>query len=188
MGEKLGVTAKYVGMIERGDKAVDEGSSLGILFRTHEEDAANAKNLAFPENPKFLGFPEKGSSRQIPVVGWAHAGQAATYEELPADWQRLIPTDCRDPKAFAVTLEGDSMEPLFRDGDLLVLMPSERVHNGCIAVVRLATDGVLVRRMEVREDKFRLVPLNPRYEVEELACEQISWAYPVWGRWSQVWK
>lgn len=80
------------------------------------------------------------------------------------------------------------MEPLFRDGDLLVLMPSERVHNGCIAVVRLATDGVLVRRMEVREDKFRLVPLNPRYEVEELACEQISWAYPVWGRWSQVWK
>src|SRR5690606_26219856 len=126
--------------------------------------------------------------RRIGVIGWAHAGQAASYEEIPLDWQRTIPTDCRDPNAFAVTLEGDSMEPLFRDGDLIVLMPSERIHNGCIAVVRLASDGVLLRRLEVRGKHLRLVPLNHRYEVEEMPCDQISWAYPVWGKWTQVWK
>lgn len=128
-------------------------------------------------------------SRRIGVIGWAHAGQAASYEEIPESWQRTIPTDCRDPNAFAVTLEGDSMEPMFRDGDLLVLMPSERIHNGCIAVVRLVTDGILLRRLEIRGKKIRLVPLNREsYEVEEIDCEQVSWAYPVWGRWSQVWK
>lgn len=139
-------------------------------------------------NGRNLPFPESDHSRRIGVIGWAHAGQAAGYEELPASWQRTIPTDCRDPNAFAVMLEGDSMEPVFRDGDLLVLMPSERIHNGCIAVVRLTSDGVLLRRIEVRGKRMRLVPLNPRYEVEEMDCEQVSWAYPVWGKWQQVWK
>lgn len=201
MGNKLGITAKYLGMIERGDKDVDEGSSLGLLFRVVEDSIGNAKNLPFPtesgtplkdergDGPaKRLGIPNKPGHREIPVIGWAHAGQAASYEELPESWQEMIPTNCRDPKAFGVTLEGDSMEPMFRDGDMLVLMPSQRIHNGCLAVVRLASDGVLLRRIEVRGERLRLVPLNPRYEAEELSNDQVSWAYPVWGRWSQVWK
>lgn len=194
MGNKLGITAKYLGMIERGDKDVDEDSSLGLLFRVLETSLGNSQNLEFPDPAK--NQTEKRKTRietaspaaLIPVIGWAHAGQAASYEEIPEGHRRMIPTDCRDPNAFGVTLEGDSMEPLFRDGDLLVLMPNERIHNGCLAVVRLTSDGVLLRRIEVRGDRLRLVPLNPRYEVDELGLDEISWAYPVWGRWSQVWK
>lgn len=151
----------------------------------------NSPRGAFPGsggNGKNLAFPNKDGCRRIGVIGWAHAGQAASYDEIPDSWKRMIPTDCRDPHAFAVTLEGDSMEPLFRDGDTLVLMPSERIYNGCIAVLRLASDGVLLRRLETRDQRLRLVPLNPRYEVEEMECDQISWAYPVWGSWTQVWK
>ena len=130
--------------------------------------------------------------RRIPVLGWAHAGQAASYEEMSHDWVEWIPTDCRDPKAFGVRLEGDSMEgpgrQSFYEGDLLVLMPSERIHNGCLAVVRMECDGVLFRRVETRGDMVRLVPFNPRYEAESLPLDKISWAYPVWGRWSQLWR
>lgn len=163
------------------------GNSKNLEFPPNEPAHGNVRNLTFPKNPQSCGFSDD-TTRRIPVIGWAHAGQAASYEEMPEDWQQMIPTDCRDPKAFAVMLEGDSMEPLFRDGDLLVLMPSQRIHNGCLAVIRLASDGVLLRRVEVREERLRLVPLNPRYEAEEMSGDQISWAYPVWGRWSQVWK
>lgn len=196
-------------MLERGTQIVSADSSIGLLFELIESDPKNAQRCGFSENTnvsyltdkgttlrddppgriaKSSGFPNKSTTREIPVMGWAHAGQAASYEELPESWQEMIPTHCRDSKAFAVTLEGDSMEPLFREGDLLVLMPGERIHNGCLAVVRLASDGVLLRRIEVRGERLRLVPLNPRYEAEELTNDQISWAYPVWGRWSQVWK
>lgn len=126
--------------------------------------------------------------RRIPVVGWAHAGEAQDYEELPADWQEWIPTDCRDAHAFAVRLEGESMAPRFEAGDVLVLMPEAEPYNGVLAVLRLATGGVIFRRVEMRGERLTLVPLNPQYRTEEFDRSEISWIYPVWGGWRQVWR
>lgn len=129
-----------------------------------------------------------GGARRIPVIGWAHAGQASTYEEMAHDWRRYIASDCRDPKAFAVTLEGDSMEPYFREGDELILMPGEEAHSGCYAVCRFNDDGVVFRRIELMGDIIRLVPLNPRYEPCNYNRSEFSWIYPTWERRSQLWK
>ena len=187
LAEFLGISRSMLYNYESGnpsppaevlDKVIKLEVSLGV------EGEKNVQNPA--------AFDQLRGIRRIPVLGWAHAGQAASYEELPQDWVDWIPTDCRDEKAFAVRLEGDSMEGTgrhsFHEGDLLVLMPSERIHNGCLAVVRMACDGVLFRRIETRGDMMRLVPFNPRYEAENIPADKISWAYPVWGRWSQLWK
>ena len=124
----------------------------------------------------------------IPVVSWAHAGEAESFEELPESWQDWIPTECRDERAFSVRLLGDSMTPLYIEGDLLVLQPSREIYSGCLAVIRLANDGILFRRVERRADRLVLVPLNPQYKTEEFSCEEIAWAYPLWGMWRQVCK
>lgn len=194
LGYILGITGKYVGMIERGGKEVGEESSLGILFQIIER---------FPPGPKsewgnrseiggegdFVARPDLPSGqRTIPVLGWAHAGDAASYEEIAADWQDRVPTECRDPKAFAVRLEGDSMEPKYSEGDLLILQPSEEIFSGCLAVLKLTNDGIIFRRVERRGEQFRLVPLNQQYGVEEISKEMVAWIYPVWGMWRQVWK
>lgn len=131
----------------------------------------------------------RAGSRQIPVVGWAHAGEALDYEQLPEEWQEWIPTECRDPRAFAVRLEGDSMSPDFQEGDLLVLMPEEAIYNGVLAVIRLASGGVLFRRVEMRGERLVLIPRNSaQYDREEFSREDIAWCFPVWGSWRQVWK
>jgi SOS-response transcriptional repressor LexA len=197
----VGVSRNYVSMLERGAKDVSENSSIGLLFRSMENADGGALHYANVEAESSMvreeptggsagsyRFANKSHTYKIPVLGWAHAGQASNYDELPQSWQRMIPTDCRDAKAFAVSLEGDSMEPMFRDGDMLVLMPSQQIHNGCMAVVRLVSDGVLLRRVEIRGDRLRLVPINPRYEVDEVGMDEVSWVYPVWGRWTQFWK
>jgi SOS-response transcriptional repressor LexA len=126
--------------------------------------------------------------RMIPVVSWAHAGNAENFEELPEAWQDKVPTECRDRKAFAVRLLGDSMKPDFLEGDLLVLQPSSEIYSGCLAVVRLANDGILFRRVELRGERMHLVPINPQYRVEEFGTGEISWAYPLWGMWRQICK
>lgn len=143
------------------------------------------KDSEFPENPKRFGVSQSG---RVPVLGWAHAGAAASYEQLPTDWQESIATDCRDPKAFGVHLEGDSMEPYYREGDTLILMPSEEIHNGCLAVIRFVDDGVIFRRVEMMKGKIRLVPYNKSYEAEDYQCEDISWAYPVYERRTRLWR
>ncbi|MCW1883995.1 hypothetical protein OKA04_04595 [Luteolibacter flavescens] len=131
-------------------------------------------------------------NRLIPVVGWAHAGTAVSYEQLPDSWVAKVPTECRDPKAFGVRLEGDSMESAgrigFTEGDLLVAMPGEEAYSGCFVIARFANDGVTFRRFESTGDVIRLVPLNERYPVTQHTREEFSWIYPVWGRWSQLWK
>ena len=132
--------------------------------------------------------PGEQGVRIIPVVGWAHAGAAENYEEIPKDWQDRIPSDCRDQKAFAVRLEGDSMEPDFHEGDVLILQPSEETYSGCLTVIKLADDGIIFRRVELRRDHVRLIPLNPQYTMEEIPKSEIVWAFPVWGMWRQIWK
>lgn len=126
--------------------------------------------------------------RAIPLVGWAHAGDAESYEEIPLSWRDRIPTDCPDSKAFAVVLEGDSMEPKFSDGDILIVQPTAEPHSGCFVVARFADDGVIFRRFEAIGKTIRLVPLNERYLATEHQPSDFSWIYPVWGRITQIWR
>jgi SOS-response transcriptional repressor LexA len=188
MGSLLGVSAKYVGMIERGDKQVEETGSLGLLFQVKESAADGGHAGVRPARSAESYSQGSSSSRMVPVVSWAHAGSADSFEELPASWQDKVPTECRDEKAFAVRLIGDSMGPLYVEGDMLILQPSQEIYSGCLAVVRLANDGILFRRVERRADRLVLVPLNPQYKIEEFTAEEISWAYPLWGMWRQVCK
>jgi SOS-response transcriptional repressor LexA len=192
MADLLGISSKYVGMLERGEKEAEAHSSLGLLFQVQEERAARGLPLGWsPDDaikPTSEGDPDDGSGRLIPVIGWAHAGEAGSYEEIPKSWQNKIPTQCADAKAFAVSLEGDSMEPRFSEGDMLIVQPSEEAYSGCLIVARFVDDGVVFRRLEMSGGVLRLIPLNDRYPVTEHQPPEFSWIYPVWGRWTQLWK
>lgn len=157
------------------------------------ESSANPKDGVIPKADEYSSMLREdpasyGSQRRIPVIGWAHAGSAESYDEIPRSWQNQIPTDCPDSKAFAVSLEGDSMEPKFSDGDILVVQPSYEFHSGCYVVARFADDGVIFRRLEMRGGKIILVPLNPQYKSSEHRREEFSWIYPVWCRITKLWR
>lgn len=190
MGNILGITAKYVGMIERGAKGVEELSSLGLLFRMHENSAGEGGQVVLDRHQTASAPGDRGSdtARLIPVIGWAHAGEAASYDEIPKDWQCRIPTDCPDEHAFAVVLEGDSMEPKFSEGDWIIVQPGLQPYSGCFVVARFADDGVIFRRMEMSGGMIRLMPLNDRWQPSEHKPDEFSWLYPVWGRFTQIWR
>jgi SOS-response transcriptional repressor LexA len=197
MATKLGVTDKYVGMIERSQKPVEEDSPLGLLFQMLEQAASSppkptAGSRSQPKTSEDEPSATYGSKRRrerlIPVTSWAHAGEATSYEELPKHWQDQIPTECQDEHAFAVRLEGPSMEPKFSEGDLLILQPGKEPYSGCLAVCRFKNDGVVFRRVEFQPDAIRLIALNPAYPTDTYPRESFAWIYPVWGRWTQIWK
>ena len=80
------------------------------------------------------------------------------------------------------------MEPKFGEGDLLIVQPSEEIYNGCLAVLKLRSDGYIFRRIEIRTGCLLLIPINPQWGSEEMGNDKIAWVYPVWGMWRQVWK
>lgn len=190
MAERMGLSMSYIHQLEAGKRTPsDQVEKLVRIFEIQLESNPGSEKqpVRYPE--ELLGPPPAPRRfREIPVLGWAHAGEAATYEEMAEDWQDRIPTEARDPRAFAVILEGESMEPKFSPGDLLILQPSEEAYSGCLAVCRFKDDGVVFRRVEFAPEGVRLIALNPAYPTSIYAKESFSWIYPLWGRWTQVWR
>jgi len=124
----------------------------------------------------------------VPLVSWAHAGKAATYEELPAHWQDSIPTICQSPNAFALQIEGDSMEPRCEQGDVVIVMPGEEARNGCLAVAKLVDDGVVLRRYtKLANGQVRLIAYNTMYPTLDYESAAFHWIYPVHSTVRREW-
>lgn len=192
LAEQMGLSMSYIHQLEAGKRTPSD--SVETLVRMFESQL-NAGMIGDPVTEMHKGTVMredvahyKTTHRMIPVIGWAHAGSAESYEEIPAGWQHRIPTECHDVKAFAVSLEGDSMEPRFQEGDVLIVQPSEVPYSGCFVVAKFMNDGIVFRRLEMQGDRITLVPLNDRYPASTHGVEEFTWIYPVWGRWTQIWK
>jgi len=105
---------------------------------------------------RTLGLTQVGTVsgiRAIPVRSWAQAGAGADFGELPLGWEKTVATDCPDERAFAVEIQGDSMEPKFLPGDIAVLMPTHQPRNGSLVVARLEAEGVVFKVFTRSEER-----------------------------------
>lgn len=119
--------------------------------------------------------------REIPVISWGHAGEAATYEVMPKHWQGKVATSSRDRKAFAVIVEGDCMEPKFLPGDRVVLEPTGELRNGKPVLAKLVDDAIQLRiYTKMPSGAVRLASLKPEiYPTLEYQLVDFHWIYPV---------
>jgi repressor LexA len=119
--------------------------------------------------------------RNLPVLSWAQAGQAADLGEIPQQWDELVPSDVSDEQAFGVRLRGDSMEPKFSDGDIAILLPGAAPTNGEVVVANVRNQGVLCKIMHVQLDKnlVNFSSYNPAYPPTEYHRGEFHWIFPV---------
>ncbi len=86
--------------------------------------------------------------------------------DKPIDFPELPGCSNADPIALQVL--GDSMEPEFEDGCIIVIDPAGVVRNGSYVFADI--DGEYIfRQLEIRDGRYFLKPLNPKYETQEIA-------------------
>jgi len=88
-----------------------------------------------------------------------------------------------DPRAYALEVSGDSMEPVYREGDVLIVSPAATLRRGDRVVLRTKEGEVMAQRL-VRQTAHRidLQPLNPGHPDRSLAVEEVAWlARIVWA-------
>jgi SOS-response transcriptional repressor LexA len=79
--------------------------------------------------------------------------------------------------AFALRVDGDSMAPRIRDGDLVVCRRSVPPEPGQTAVVKVrGRIGVTVKLWRPEGDRVHLVPINEMCPVNRLARNDVLWA------------
>ncbi len=85
--------------------------------------------------------------------------------------------------AFALRIDGDSMSPDIRHGDLVVLSPSAPAADGRPAVVQLRGQIGVTCKLYRREGRdVHLIPLNERLETQSFPDEKVEWALRVLAR------
>ena len=73
--------------------------------------------------------------RAVPLLGFAQAGAGGFFDDagFPAGqgWDLVdLPAQATDEASYALQVQGDSMLPLYRDGDVLIVEPSAPIAPG----------------------------------------------------------
>ncbi len=189
LAERLNITRSYLSQVENGEPC---SPRLQAKFREVAGRSENVESVlgksAQPNNRDIPMGDEIVQLRLIPLVSWAQAGQAVDFEELPPSWQKMVPTDVADPRAFAVTIVGNSMEPRHHEGDVATLTPSEPLRQNDKVIANLKDQGVVFKLYSRSGNTIRLSSLNPAYAPYEVPVEEIVWIYPVYSVLEIVYK
>ncbi|SMH38566.1 S24 family peptidase [Mesorhizobium australicum] len=123
----------------------------------------------------------------VPLVGFAQAGAGGFFDDagFPAGqgWDLVeIPAGARDG-AYALQVQGDSMLPLYRHGDRLIVDPNANIRRGDRVVVKTHGGEVMAKVLERRTSRaIELMSLNPEHPVRTVPTTEIAWvARIVWA-------
>ena len=109
--------------------------------------------------------PGPGAHGVRPLISWVQAGAwtdaADSFSAHDAEAWLPCPVRC-SPDTFVLRVRGESMEPRFRDGDLIFVDPAVPPDHGRFVVVREQdTHEAAFRQLIVEGEQHYLKALNP---------------------------
>lgn len=130
---------------------------------------------------------EGGVVHRIPVIGYAQTGRQGFFDDAgyPTGngWDEVDFPNIGDSHAYALEISGDSMEPVYRDGDTIVVSPQANVRRGDRVVVRTKAGEILAKQL-VRQtaNRIELHSINKAHDDVIIPAEDIDWmARIVWA-------
>ncbi|KRM25500.1 helix-turn-helix domain-containing protein [Schleiferilactobacillus harbinensis] len=125
------------------------------------------KQLDEQQNENVISLDDERQERQPMLLHIAGTVSAGTGEYLPDDdTGDDIPFSGPVPDYdFALRVNGDSMEPMFEDGQIIFVKKCDDcdIHSGQVVIADLNGDAY-VKKIDIQPDGVRLVSLNPKYK------------------------
>lgn len=147
-----------------------------------------ATGASLGEFVSYIGEQDgMGIYRNIPLAGFEQAAGDGFFDEaghpMGNSWDETPFPDLGDPHAYALEIGGDGMQPVYRDGDTIVVSPDANVRRGDRVVVRTKSGGVLAKRLRRRSPrKLELQSFDPRETDLTLSADDVDWiARIVWA-------
>jgi len=151
-----------------------------------------AKALAATSTPfdAFVGLIDQAGAavpRAVPLIGFAQAGSGGYFDDggFPAGegWDEFAFPALSDEHAYALEISGQSMEPAYRDGDVIVVSPSAPIRRGDRVVVRTRSGEVMAKELRRGTAKtIELKSLNAQHADRTLPASDVLWmARIVWA-------
>ncbi len=144
--------------------------------------------LALVEDRLQRPGPAAAARRQaVPLMGFAQAGAGGFFDDagfpVGQGWDLVeLPAQSAEG-AYALEVQGDSMLPLYRNGDVLIVEPGAAVRKGDRVVVKTSAGEVMAKVLDRQTARsISLVSLNPSHPDRDIPMAEVEWvARIVWA-------
>jgi SOS-response transcriptional repressor LexA len=164
LAKRSGLSQQLISKLENGlVESTTEVFRLAEVLRVDARWLATGKeNVA--DGPAITAY--------VPLISWVAAGSwRDVADPYPAGMgEALVPVTCRTgPNAYALRVQGDSMEPVFPNGSIIIVDPAAEPRQGSYVVVRLdEAEQATFKQLVIDGGARYLKPLNPRYPLMEI--------------------
>ena len=116
----------------------------------------------------------------LPLIGFAQAGTGGFFEDggypVGSGMDEVPFPYITDEHAYALKVSGESMMPFYRDGDVIIVSPSERVRRGDRVVAKTTEGEVMAKVLDKQtEEQVILLSLNPEHPPRIFKPTELSW-------------
>ena len=115
-----------------------------------------------------------------PLIGLAQAGAGGFFDDAGfatgVGWDEIDFLADADEHSYALEISGDSMAPLYRDGDVVIVSPSTPVRRGDRVVVKTTSGEIMAKELKRQTARnVELRSINPAYPDRMLSRNEVSW-------------
>jgi repressor LexA len=104
---------------------------------------------------------EAETDKEFPLLGLTAAGPGVINGD--PSYETITVHSVPKGADYALTVKGDSMEPLIKDGSIIFVRNQPEVENGEIAIVDI--DGeITCKKVHLENGTVELRPVNPKYK------------------------
>jgi phage repressor protein C with HTH and peptisase S24 domain len=130
------------------------------------------------------GRATQATTRRVPLIGFAQAGGEGFFDDggypVGGGWDEVALPEIADANAYALEISGESMEPVFRDGDVVIVSPAAPVRRGDRVVVRTRNGEVMAKQLARRSARrVELRSLNPAHPDRSFDLGEVSWVHRI---------
>jgi phage repressor protein C with HTH and peptisase S24 domain len=120
------------------------------------------------------------ATRAVPLIGFAEAGAGGYFDDggfpVGEGWDEIAFPAISDTHAYALEVSGHSMEPAYRDGDVILVSPAAPIRRGDRVVVRTRSGEVMAKELKRRTAKsIELSSLNTDHGDRTIAAVDVLW-------------
>jgi len=164
LGKKAGVSKVTIHKYETNVITNIPSDRIESIARALETTPAYLMGWENKVDNEDFEFVDLSNSVNIPVVGTIPAGFAMEavenilgYIDIPADWTK------GGKEYVGLKVSGDSMYPLFLDGDTVVIQLQNTAENGDICACYVNGFDATLKRIKLTDNSITLQPENPNY-------------------------
>lgn len=161
LSERASISRSYLGDIEGGRY----NPSIETL-----KDIADALNV---DVSNLMGDGDIRKGVRIPVLGRIAAGIPIEAITDIIDFEEISDEMAKSGDYFALQIRGDSMEPKFSDGDVVIVRKQSTIESGEIAIVIINGEDATIKKVKKHDTGIYLIPTNTNYSPQFYTNEEI---------------